>query len=303
VAIGRSGQRNVRPIRNPGSAVITGTGADGDSRSQGGQAQAAADRLRPGPSLRHTGLAEWQWNAGRAAGLIGSPDVDGRRWSAVIANDVIARRDKIIAVVGAEAPIGGHKAAARLAERSGLAVEKPDVEALADAGLLATAGWYKQWPLWDCRALDAVDADLLTAIVAERQAWIAGSISKWDAPGYLGWRRTEFARVAQQRGLTPGRLDRYTKAGLDALAADEDLAEQVRLDRLLMIHQAAQHLEVRETDFRYLLAADLIAPKTYTAVQVSRYRWVDVPLYRVGDLFPCASIWTSTGKRSMRSHR
>ena len=51
-----------------------------------------------------------------------------------------------------------------------------------------------------------------------------------------------------------------------------------------MIHQAAQHLEVRETDFRYLLAADLIAPKTYTAVQVSRYRWVDVPLYRVGDL-------------------
>jgi hypothetical protein len=234
--------------------------------------------------LRHTGLAEWQWDAGRAAGLIGPPDVDGRRWSAAIADDVMARRDEITAVVGAEAPIGGHKAAARLAERSGLAVEKPDVEALADAGLLAAVGWYKEWPLWDCRALDAVDADLLTAIVAERQAWIAGSISKWDAPGYLGWRRTEFARVAQQRGLTPGRLDRYTKAGLDALAADEDLAEQVRLDRLLMIHQAAQHLEVRETDFRYLLAADLIAPKTYTAVQVSRYRWVDVPLYRVGDL-------------------
>jgi hypothetical protein len=73
--------------------------------------------------LRHTGLAEWQWDAGRAAGLIGSPDVDGRRWSAAIANDVIARRDEITAVVGTEAPIGGHKAAARLAERSGLAVE------------------------------------------------------------------------------------------------------------------------------------------------------------------------------------
>jgi hypothetical protein len=86
--------------------------------------------------LRHTGLAEWQWDAG----LIGSPDVDGRRWSAAIANDVIARRDEITAVVGTEAPIGGHKAAARLAERSGLAVEKPDVEALADAGLLATVG-------------------------------------------------------------------------------------------------------------------------------------------------------------------
>jgi len=131
--------------------------------------------------LRHSGLTGWQWDAGRAAGLIGSSDVDGRRWSAAIANDVIARRDEIIAIVGAEAPIGGHKAAARLAERSGLAVEKPDVEALADAGLLATAGWYKEWPLWDCRALDAVDVGLLSAIVAERQAWIAGSISKWDA--------------------------------------------------------------------------------------------------------------------------
>jgi hypothetical protein len=29
--------------------------------------------------LRYTGLAEWQWDAGRAAGLIASPDVDGRR--------------------------------------------------------------------------------------------------------------------------------------------------------------------------------------------------------------------------------
>jgi hypothetical protein len=124
----------------------------------------------------------------------------------------MARRDEIIAVVGAEPPIGGHKAAARLAERSGLAVEKPDVEALADADLLAAAGWYKEWPLWDCRALDGVDVGLLSAIVAERQAWIAGSVSKWDAPGYLGWRRSEFAGVAQQRGLALGRLDRYAAA-------------------------------------------------------------------------------------------
>jgi hypothetical protein len=234
--------------------------------------------------LRHTGLTEWQWDAARAAGLIAPPDVDGRHWSAAVAGDVAARRDEIIAAVGTEAPIGGHKAATRLAGRTGLAVEKPDVEALAEAGLLAIAGWYKDWPLWDCRALDAVDADTLSVIVAERHAWAAGSISKWDAPGYLRWRRDEFTRVAKQRGLTLGRLDRYARTDLDALAADEDLAEQVRLNRLLMIHQAAPHLEMRETDFRYLLAADLIAPKTYTAVQVSRYRWVDVPLYRVGDL-------------------
>jgi DNA polymerase III epsilon subunit-like protein len=233
--------------------------------------------------LRHTGLAEWQWDAAAAAGLISPPDMDGR-WSAAVADRIAARRAEIIAAVGTEAPIGGHRAAARLSARTELTVEKPDIETLADTGLLTVAGWYKEWPLWSCRELDAVDADALGAIVAERQAWIANSISKWDAPAHLGWRRDEFARVAEQRNLTPGRMERYARADLEALAADEDLAEQVRLDRLLMTQEAAQHLEIRLTDFRYLLAGELIAPKTHTAVRVSRYRWVDVPLYRVGDL-------------------
>jgi hypothetical protein len=51
-----------------------------------------------------------------------------------------------------------------------------------------------------------------------------------------------------------------------------------------MAHQAAAHLEVRETDFKYLVAGDLAVPHDHTAVRVSRYRWVDVPLYRTGDL-------------------
>jgi hypothetical protein len=38
--------------------------------------------------------------------------------------------------------------------RTGLDVQKPDIEALAEAGLLSIAGWYKDWPLWDCRELD-----------------------------------------------------------------------------------------------------------------------------------------------------
>ncbi|WP_165823096.1 hypothetical protein [Micromonospora globispora] len=62
-------------------------------------------------------------------------------------------------------------------------------------------GWYKEWPLWDCWQLDAVDVDALGAIVAERQAWIAASVSKWDAAAYLGWRRDEFTRVAKQQGV------------------------------------------------------------------------------------------------------
>jgi hypothetical protein len=234
--------------------------------------------------LRHTGLAGWQWEAARAAGLIPGPDVGECRWSAGVADVVAARHDEIVLAVGTEAPVGGHRAAARLAGRTGLAVERPDVEALADAGLLVAAGWYKEWPLWDCRALDAVDAAAIGAVVAERQAWIASSVSKWDAAAYLGWRREEFTRVAAEHGVRLGRLDRYARADLDGLAGDEELAEQVRLDRLLMTDQAAQHLEIRETDFQYLLAADLVAPKTHASVQVTRYRWVGVPLYRTRDL-------------------
>jgi hypothetical protein len=70
----------------------------------------------------------------------------------VAADDVAACRGEIIAVVVYRGTGGrGHEAAARLAKRTGLAVENPDVEPLADAGLLAVAGWYEEWPLWDCR--------------------------------------------------------------------------------------------------------------------------------------------------------
>lgn len=234
--------------------------------------------------LDRTGLAGWQWDAGMAAGLIPGPDVKGGRWSAGVVDDVAARRDQIIAVVGTEPPVGGHKAADRLAERTSLPVEKWDIEALAEAGHLAVAGFYKEWPIYACPDLDAVPLDQVAAVVAERQAWMADSISKWEAAAYLGWRRDEFDRVAEQRGLQLGRYNRYAKADLDALAGDAELAEQVRVERLLMTHQAAEHLEIRETDFRYLLAADLLAPKTHTTVDITRYRQVSVPLYRVGDL-------------------
>ncbi|WP_053065445.1 3'-5' exonuclease [Micromonospora sp. RV43] len=234
--------------------------------------------------LRRTGLAEWQWDAATAAGLIPAADVGGSRWSVAVADDVAARRDEIVSAVGDEAPIGGNRAAQRLAERTGLTVDKRDVEALADAGVLTVAGWYKTWALWDCKALDAVDVDHLAAIVAERQAWVAASVSTWDAPAYLGWRKADFEKVARERGLRPGRGDRYAKADLDALAGDEDLVEQLRVDRLLMADQAATYLEIRPTDFKYLVASDLIAPTKYTCVEITRYHEVSVPLYRVGDL-------------------
>lgn len=55
--------------------------------------------LGPVQVLRHTGLAEWQWNAGTAAGLIPPADCGGR-WSVALADQVAARREEIVAPVG-----------------------------------------------------------------------------------------------------------------------------------------------------------------------------------------------------------
>jgi hypothetical protein len=47
----------------------------------------------------------------------------------------------------------------------------------------------KEWPLRDCRELDELGAGQVAAAVAERQARAAASVSKWDAPAYLGSHR------------------------------------------------------------------------------------------------------------------
>lgn len=241
----------------------------------------APSALGPIQVLNHTNLQEWQWTSAIAEGLI---PADGPPWPLAITDDVRSRRDAIVAVVGAEAPCGGHKAASRLAQRTGLEVEKWDVEALVDAEILKVHSYYKEWPVYDSRHLDEITVDQLEPVVAERLAWMEASVHASVAADYLGWRWREFQQVRSERELQTGSYDRFAKADLDALATDEDLVEQLRLDRLLTAQHAAQHLEIRPTDFKYLLAADLATPKTYTSVTVSRHRDVIVPLYRTGDL-------------------
>jgi hypothetical protein len=98
-----------------------------------------------------------------------------------------------------------------------------------------TPGWYKEWPLWDCRQLDAVDVDAFGAIVAERQAWIAASVSKRDAAAYLGWRRDEFP------------ASRSSRASVATRRCEESPRCRARAERLRErhcphgIHQAQSH--------------------------------------------------------------
>ena len=124
----------------PKTPITTDTPAGRPAVPATQQARAGREpRPKPSPAdfgpiqvLRHTGLTEWQWDAGTKAGLIPPADVDGTRWSRAVADDVAMRRAEIVAAVGTDAPVGGHRAAGRLAARTGLAVERPDIEALAD---------------------------------------------------------------------------------------------------------------------------------------------------------------------------
>jgi hypothetical protein len=230
------------------------------------------------------GLATWQLDAARHQGLIPPPDVGGKRWSAELAHSLADQRPAIIAAVGTEHPIGANRAAGRLADRTGLEVDRADVEDLAGRGLLSITGHYKDWPLYDPRELDGLDGAVVAAVVGDRKAWLAASLPRRAAAAELGWQLPQLDQVAAERGLRPGRFGRYARSDIAALAADQDLAERVAAERLLGPEQAAQHLEVRRTDFDYAVAAGWLTPAKHIWVQVGRYREIAVPLYRSGDV-------------------
>lgn len=126
-------------------------------------------------------------------------------------------------------------------------------------------------------------ADLITELAEKRRAWMVASVRPQDARDRLRWSRDEFAQVARERGIEPGRFGRYALADIDALAADTGVDERIR-NRLLGPEQAAEHLEVRRVDFDYAVTAGWIRPADHIESQVSRRRWVTVPLYRTADV-------------------
>lgn len=248
---------------------------------QGGK---ALKHYGPQQLAERLGLAQWQFEAALYQGLIPRPDVDGHRWSATLAHPLADQVAAIIKVVGAEHPVGGHRAAARLAQRTGFDVDRADVEVLADGGVLSACDEFKGWPLYDPRDLDGLQVDTVAAVVADRKAWVAGSVPRRAAAAELGWQLPQFDQVVAERGIAAGRFGRYARSDVAALAADQDLAERVAADRLLGPEQAAAHLEVRRVDLEYAAAATWLTPVKYIWVQVGRSREVAVPLYRSGDV-------------------
>lgn len=232
----------------------------------------------------HAQLPRWLIERALAEKLVPGPDVDGRRWSAAVADEVACRAEQIKTTLGTEHPIGANRAAERVAARTGLDVDGDDIRQVAEHGHLHAVDEYKGWPLFDCRDLDELDPGVLDPFIAERVAWHEASCSRYDAAARLGWSVRELQRVAAERGLTPGRFGRYATGDIDDLAADDALDDDVRGNRLLGPDQAAQHLDIRRVDFDYCLTAGWICPHQWVDSQVSRRRTVPVPLYRLADV-------------------
>src|SRR5260370_41814431 len=173
----------------------------------------------------------WQSERARAAGVMRPPDTKAGKWSAAVAAAVRARVAEIKAAAGEVPDLGAVRAAAYLTRRLGAEVTGEAVEELARQGRLPVAGWYKDWPLYDGRALAAfTDAE-----AAGRAGQTGRLLLAAVAAARLRIRPSDFAHLARLGWLTPARVtrstwDRWTRvplyrAGdLDAILADPAIA-------------------------------------------------------------------------------
>ncbi|GLX06584.1 3'-5' exonuclease [Microbispora sp. NBRC 16548] len=233
------------------------------------------------------GIGHGDLRRGRDAEVIPAPDRPPY-WTRALAEQLAARAEEIRAAIPPQ-PLGLRRCAELLAERTGLEVTDADVRVLEERGLTRVVDCYKKWDLYDVGALVALVGQedglaTLTGIVADRQAWLADSITAEDAARWLGWHVRDLERVAAARGMTAGRFGRWARTDIAALTEDEALIERVRREQLLGPEQAAQHMEIRRRDFDYVVAAGWIRPVLHVTREVGVRKTVEVPLYQVGDL-------------------
>ncbi|MBL1086853.1 3'-5' exonuclease [Streptomyces actinomycinicus] len=245
----------------------------------------------------HAGLAQWQVERGQPKGLIPAPALDSGRWSDEQADDVQARRDQIVEVLGTHPGYGAKRGAQMLAQAPDLLDRKLevwacDVEQLAEQGLLECVGEFGDYPLYDERQLTSPTPQMCAAleqIVAERVAWLHASARADEAAGRCGWEVAEFEKAAEEQDIRPGRFGRWALEDVERLAGNEDLGADILAARMLGPELAAQHLEIRRRDLDYCIEAGWLAPVSHVRRTVwsggrGHQKVVDVPMYRVGDL-------------------
>jgi hypothetical protein len=191
------------------------------------------------------GLAAWQLRLAREHGLIPEPDLDGR-WSADLAGQCQARSAQIVAAFGDEPPVGA--AAARLALRLRLDVEKADIEVLVARGELTMVGRFQRNPIYLLGDLDALDAGSVAEVVAARKGPLLDRVDAKGAALVLGWPKAIFARVAAERALPADQLGRYALADVRGLADDGDLTARVHAEERDQALNRARRTEERHED-------------------------------------------------------
>ena len=223
-------------------------------------------------------------------GVIPARDL-AKGWSRAVADTLVPRAAEVAEAVADAASLGATRLAALLAERTGLQVAPGDVVALAAAGHLRTLGEYKGWPLYSVRDAEALapveggpGAFVLERQVGERLAWLSVSAEREEAAERLGWGWREFDKLVKDELIRPGAGGRFALADVEALAADQELAEQVAADRLLGPDQAAQLLEIRRVDWDCVVAAGWVTCAEIVDSRRGTHRWVQIPMYRTGDV-------------------
>lgn len=200
------------------------------------------------------GLAGWQLRLALEQGMLPQPDLEEGRWSAALVQDCERRAGRVLEALGDDPPIGAVRAAARVAERVGLDVDRADIEALVVSGRLTMAGHYQDYPLYALRDLDALDGKTVTKVVAARKGPLFESVDGKAAAGLLGWPKEAFDRIAAERGLPTDQLNRYTLADVQHLAADQDLRRVVEEEqRKAALRSARKDVDRAEQKVRHWL--------------------------------------------------
>ncbi|WP_157431352.1 hypothetical protein [Actinomadura hibisca] len=196
-------------------------------------------------------LSEWQLRLARENGLIPEPDAPEGRWSPEEAAAFADRAAQIRVTFGDRPPVGAVKAAAVLAARVGLDVERADVEILVAREDLDVVGSYRGHPLYLLHDLEALDPDVITEVVTVRKGPLLDTADAAGAARVLGWPKHVFESIAARRGLSVDKLGRYALGEVRALAGDTDLTAQVQeAERRAALAKARKEVDRHEESLR-----------------------------------------------------
>lgn len=173
-----------------------------DQQARTNQPEAPPEfRSRYGPQqLRDLlGLAEFQWERARQAGIIPAPDCRGSKWSGPLARTMYEHRVGIRRYAGSVPDLGAERAAELLSARLSFKVEPHAVHELGRQGRILIVGYYKDHPLYCGRTLEtwgSIDEVERANDLGER--YTADRAADW-----LGIRKSDFTHLVRLGWLTP----------------------------------------------------------------------------------------------------